>query len=418
MTTAPYDMDRLRRLLLLITLPAAACQGGPSAPSEDLVGPEPLSVPVALDEGWALATVFRGDARINGVACGELDPDAPGDEIVAVDRRGAIRAFRRAGEGFEDLGLPVTANRGELVQVICADLVPSAPGDEIIAVGMDEGGEDDGGLGLVRVLVREPELRDGWWEVRLVTPALVHAVAAGDIDPGRDGLELVVAGYFGAARLLGIDAGLNLTDLSGGHDLQHEGNAKGACVTEGGFVLACDDGGLLEYTRQGTGGLALQTRRDLGATLARIASFPGDGVAVCDNSGQFRLIERGSTGRLDGATTMLERADNRLRGAVVADLLPDSVGVEAATAGYDGVIRVVRLDRVGLTFLQEPGRADQLAWLTSKVRVARDSAKLHHLTTGELDGLGTCLVSCGYSGCVLAIHRVSAASDPSGDRRP
>ena len=393
MTTAPDDMDRLRRLLLLLTLPAAACQGGPSAPSEDLVGPEPLSVPVALDEGWALATVFRGDARINGVACGELDPDAPGDEIVAVDRRGAIRAFRRAGEGFEplDLGLSVTANRGELVQVICADLVPSAPGDEIIAVGMDEGGEDDGGLGLVRVLVREPELRDGWWEVRLVTPALVHAVAAGDIDPGRPEVA---------------------------RDLQHAGNAKGACVTEGGFVLACDDGGLLEYTRQGTGELALQTRRDLGATLARIAPFPGDGVAVCDNSGQFRLIERGSAGRLDGATTMLERADNRLRGAVVADLLPDSVGVEAATAGYDGVIRVVRLDRVGLTFLQEPGRADQLAWLTSKVRVARDSAKLHHLTTGELDGLGTCLVSCGYSGCVLAIHRVSAASDPSGDRRP
>ena len=158
MTTTPSDMDRLRRLLLLITLPAAACQGGPSAPSEDLVGPEPLSVPVALDEGWALATVFRGDARINGVACGELDPDAPGDEIVAVDRRGAIRAFRRAGEGFEpmDLGLSVAASRGELVQVICADLVPSAPGDEIIAVGMDEGGEDDGGLGLVRVLVREP----------------------------------------------------------------------------------------------------------------------------------------------------------------------------------------------------------------------------------------------------------------------
>ncbi|MGD2018670.1 MAG: hypothetical protein PVJ89_11175 [Planctomycetota bacterium] len=404
-------MDRLRTLLPL-SLAAAACHGGTPVPSGTPLDPAPLSVPVALDEGWELATVFRGDARINGVACGELDPDAPGDEIVAVDRRGVVRMFRRAGEGFEplDLGPGVPRNPGELVQVICADLLPSVPGDEVVAVGMLDGGEDDGGPGLVRVLARLP---GGWSEARLETPALVHAVTAGDLAPDRPGQEVVVAGYFGAARLLGASvtaAGLALEDLSRPHDLEHQGNAKGACLTDGGFVLACDDGGLLEFVREEGGEIALSTRRDLGATLARIAPFPGDGVVVCDNSGQFRLIERGASGRLDGATTALERADNRLRGAVVADLLPDSVGVEAATAGYDGVVRVVRLDRVGLTFLQDPSRADQLAWLTSKVRVARDSAKLHHLTTGELDGLGLCLVSCGYSGCVLAIHRAGSVS--------
>jgi len=46
--------------------------------------------------------------------------------------------------------------------------------------------------------------------------------------------------------------------------------------------------------------------------------------------------------------------------------------------------------------------------MSSKRSVARDSAKLHHLTTGEIDGLGLCLVSCGYSGSVLVINRAAA----------
>ena len=136
-------MDRLSRLLLPtpLLLAVTACQGTLPGPGEATTGPEPLSIPAVLNAGWELSTVFRGDTRINGVACGELDPDTPGDEIVAVDQRGAVRAFRRSGDGFEplDLGPAVSRNMGELVQVICADVVPSAPGDEIIAVGMLEG---------------------------------------------------------------------------------------------------------------------------------------------------------------------------------------------------------------------------------------------------------------------------------------
>ncbi len=417
-------MDRLSRLLLPtpLLLAVTACQGTLPGPGEATTGPEPLSIPAVLNAGWELSTVFRGDTRINGVACGELDPDTPGDEIVAVDQRGAVRAFRRSGDGFEplDLGPAVSRNMGELVQVICADVVPSAPGDEIIAVGMLEGGEDDGGRGLVRVFSRSP-MGDGWSEARLVTPALVHAVTAGDVDPQRPGQEVVVAGYFGSARLLGVSlAGEELTveDLSSVHDLGHEGNAKGACPTAGGFALACDDGGLVEFIRGEGGTLSPYGRRDLGATLARIAPFPGDGVVVCDNGGMLRVIERNGDGQLKGALTVLERADNRLRGAVVADLVPGDDGVEVATAGYDGVIRVVTLERVEIRSMDHPDRAARTGLISSKRSVARDSAKLHHLTTGVIDGLGLCLVSCGYSGSVLVVHRTGARRDPMTSRQP
>ena len=418
-------MDRLSRLLLSspLLLAVTACQGTLHGPGEAASGPEPLSVPAVLDAGWELSTVYRGDTRINGVACGELDPNTPGEEIVAVDQRGAVRAFRRSGDGFEsmDLGPAVSRNMGELVQVICADLVPSAPGDEIIAVGMFEGGEDDGGRGIVRVFARHPMAAGEWVEARLVTPALVHAVAAGDVDPSRPGQELVVAGYFGAARLLGLIATeewLSIEDLSAAHGLEHPGNAKGACVTGGGFALACDDGGLIEFTRGENGVLSVHGRRDLGAALARIAPFPGDGVVVCDNGGVLRVIERGAGGQLNGPVTGLERADNRLRGAVVADLVPGDEGIEVATAGYDGIIRVITLENVEIRSMDHPDRAARPGLMSSKRSVARDSAKLHHLTTGKIDGLGLCLVSCGYSGSVLLVHRVDARRDPMTSQEP
>jgi len=422
-------MERIARLLppVALLLAVAACRVAPGpevVPEIAPVGPEPLSVPAVLSDAWELSTVFRGDTRINGVACGELDPSSPGDEIVAVDRRGAVRAFRRSGEGFEPMDFRPAggASMGELVQVICADLLPSVPGDEIVAVGMFEGGEDDGGRGIVRVFARLPwGDGEGWMGASLVTPGLVHAVAAGDLDPSRPGLEVVVAGYFGEARLLGVtltDQWYAVEDLSGAHELGHEGNAKGACLTAGGFALACDDGGLSEFTRGDDGALSIHGRRDLGAALARIAPFPGDGVVVCDNGGMLRVIERGAGGQLNGAVTGLERADNRLRGAVVADLVPGDEGVEVATAGYDGVIRVVTLENVEIRSMDHPNRAARSGLMSSKRSVARDSAKLHHLTTGEIDGLGLCLVSCGYSGSVLVVHRVEARRAPMTSQEP
>ncbi|MEM9799917.1 MAG: hypothetical protein AAGA20_06290 [Planctomycetota bacterium] len=406
-------------LALLPALLLAACAStdepeieGPSVDAD----PEPISVPALLDEAWQLTVAVEGDVRINGVACGELDADAPGDEIVTVDQRGQIRMFRLAlgdfvemkvgalqayGDEVETQGM-TDAPTGELVQVICADIVPRVAGDEIIAVGVLEGGEDDGGRGLVRVLVRSGPDR-AWREYRHVTPALVHAVAAGEIVPSKPGIEFLVAGFWGEAEIGSVSTIPG--DIRVTYDraaLTHSGNAKGACVIENGLVLACDDGHLVEYRRaERTGPLALYDDYDLEAPLARIAPFPEGGVVVCDNDGFFRHVRRDPERRVS-QSTMLARSDNRFRGAVVGDFDPGEQPFEAATAGYDGTIRLV-------SFIPTEGDPS-IDWIgqryaTSESLLARDTAKIHHLTSGRFDGMGLCLVSCGYSGDVLVLSR-------------
>lgn len=386
-------------LPILLALASCASSGG----AGDEAGGrriDPISTPALLDDGWALELAHEGDVRINGVACGEYSGERAGDEIVSVDKLGRIRLFGRADGAFEELELPwplpmegITGSReagGELVQVTSGDLDPKAPGDEIIAVGVLRGGEDDGEPGLVRVVSRSGP-RGAWREQRFVTPGLVHAITVGDVLPEREGLEFLFAGFFGEALVGYIDAdsGTLLVDAIGA---THTGNAKGACVVDGGFVLACDDGNTFRYRRGGAGDWALEETRDFGATLARIAAFEGEAFAVCANDGSFRLYHGG------GHTTGLHQVDNRLRGALFVDVDPRSPGREACTAGYDGHIRVISLRP------RPEVSSDPLAYSTSKRPVARDTAKIHHLAAGQFEGIGTALVSCGYSGDLLVTY--------------
>lgn len=364
---------------------------------------EPISEPVLMDPNWAMEVAFEGDVRINGVAAGDLDAARPGDELVLVNRLGFIQILHREGGGFVEAVLPspmdivgtVGAQEpgGELVQVAVGDLDPSAAGDEIVAVGKADGGEDDPGLGLVRVLSRSGE-GGAWVERRAVTPALVHAIAIGDVLPDREGLEFVFAGFFGEALVGYIDeaSGTLLVDSLGA---QHKGNAKGVCLTDDGIVLACDDGNTVRYRRTAKGAWTLVATKQQGAPLARIAAFDGEHVAVCGNDGTFRLLG----GPSFSSTTYLHRVGNRLRGSVIVDIDPSEDGVEACTAGYDGEIRIVYLHPS-----EDGGRPGAVRYATTKKSVARDTAKIHHLTTGSFDGLGQCLVSCGYSGDVLVVH--------------
>ena len=391
-------------LLPLLLSGAAGCssvgkdgQGGARALTVD-----PISEPILMDQDWAMEVAFEGDVRINGVAAGNLDLASPGDELAIVDRLGRIRVLRREDGAFSELELSrplqivgtVGAQEpgGELVQVAVGDLDPSTPGDEIVAVGKAEGGEDDPGLGLVRVLSRSG-VGGAWVERRAVTPALVHAIAVGDVLPDRPGLEFVFAGFFGEA-LVGYIDGASGTLLVDSLGAQHRGNAKGVCLTDSGIVLACDDGNTVRYRRTPKGAWRLVATKQHGAALARIAAFDGDDVVICGNDGTFRLLGGDSF----SSTTYLHRVKNRLRGAVVVDIDPDNAGVEACTAGYDGEIRVVYLDP------RDDDRGAGRGFWTSKKSVARDTAKIHHLTTGVFDGLGQCLVSCGYSCVVLVVH--------------
>lgn len=396
-------MDRISIALVLIAAPLAACASSGDQAGGGVRRVDPISRPAVLAEGWALDVAHEGDVRINGVACGEFDTELAGDEIVSVDKLGRIRLLGRRDGGFGPLELPwplpmegISGSRepgGELVQVAAGDLDPEAPGDEIVAVGVLRGGEDDGEPGLVRVLSRSGP-RGAWREQRFVTPGLVHAIAVGDVLPAREGLEVLFAGFFGEALVGYVDreSGALLVDAIGA---THTGNAKGACLVDDGFVLACDDGKTFRYRRDASGEWALARTRDFGATLARIASFQGVDYAVCANDGSFTLHQR--RGDRSG-TTALHRVDNRLRGALFVDIDANAEGVEACTAGYDGEIRVVRL-------LEQPAAGDAFPrFATSKRSVARDTAKIHHLTSGTFDDIGTALVSCGYSGDILVTY--------------
>ena len=89
---------------------------------------------------------------------------------------------------------------------------------------------------------------------------------------------------------------------------------------------------------------------------------------------------------------------------MIADVDPEAPGPELATAGYDGIVRVLRVRDLGR---DERG----LRQLDAEVlEVARDDDKLHHLAGGELPELGACLVAVGYSGRVVVVrHRASLA---------
>ena len=396
-------MARISIAPALLAAPLVACASSGDQAGGGVRRVDPISRPAVLAEGWALDVAHEGDVRINGVACGEFDAELAGDEIVSVDKLGRIRLLGRRDGGFGPLELPwplpmegISGSRepgGELVQVAAGDLDPGATGDEIVAVGVLRGGEDDGEPGLVRVLSRSGP-RGAWRELRFVTPGLVHAVAVGDVLPGRDGLEVLFAGFFGEALVGYIDpeSGALLVDAIGA---THTGNAKGACLVDDGFVLACDDGQTFRYRRGEAGEWQLAHTCDFGATLARIAAFQGTDYAVCGNDGSFTLHQR--RGDRSGRTA-LHQVDNRLRGALFVDIDVEAAGAEACTAGYDGEIRVVRLisrSAAGEAFPR---------FSTSKKSVARDTAKIHHLASGTFDGIGTALVSCGYSGDILVTY--------------
>lgn len=396
------------RALALVAALAASCAASDSPRTIDTVVDSaigPVDRPVLLDDSWVMAVAYEGDVRVNGVACGELVEAAPGDEIVSVDRRGRLRIHARSGDGFVTELLPVSLRVsgggsaedavGELVQVAIGDLDPDAPGDEIVAVGMARGSEDDGGPGMVRYLARTgPD--GGFEEQRFLTGGLVHAIAIGDLMPERPGNEFVFAGFFGEA-MIGYAAEGDGRLLVDSVEAPHTGNAKAACVMGDGFVLACDDGTTHRF-RLGGGMWLLEEPRQHGAPLARIASYGDDGYLLCDNAGKLRLLWITAGGTKTHIAELDERTQ-RLRGAVLADLDPRTAGIEAATAGYDGEISVITL---------RPDAAGDALW-THDTDIARDTAKIHHLTSGRIDGFGTCLVSCGYSGDVLVVAHASGA---------
>lgn len=326
------------------------------------------SSPPYAESGWQLHIALETKAKLGGCVVADLVSDQPGDEIAVVASTGAVFLVRRVGAGW--MTELVCTMPGEMIQVAAGDIDPQSPGDELVFVGAKTGGEDDGGPGVAVYAWRH----DGHWhsERILEDAKLLHGVAIGDVDPAQPGAEAIVAGYTHKAHILGHGEGgwSKLAEVDVGAE------AKGVAVGLGGAVVANADGSLVEITKQGQEWTSRELAR-YPAPLARVTASARD-VHVCSNDGALRHYAAGET-------TELYRSSDRLRGAVVADLDLTSDGNEIATAGYTGEVTVITgsLPRI-------------VAW---------DSDKFHHLAVGDLPGLGTCLVGCGYSGRVLVVRK-------------
>jgi len=325
--------------------------------------------PAATGTEWRSAVLLDTGSKLSGVAVGDLLPDAPGNEMVTVGTDHKIRLIWRDGETWRDEVIATTP--GEMIQVAVGDVDPDLPGDEIMAVGVASGGEDDpGAKGAALYVTREG---DAWTAVQVFEDtALLHGVCIKSSG-------VWVTGYSDRIHLLGRQDALPWP----AHSAPLPGPGRSIAPTAGGVAVACRDGSVVDVSLSGVVGPVPMPRdkRDVGR--ARVAAADRD-VLAADDDGTLTLLTAGESG------VVLHQGTDKLRGAVLADLDPSAPGLEAATAGYDGTIRV--FTRTGATW------RDQV--------VARDTDRFHHLTSGTLPGwAGIVLVGVNYSGKVTVAGR-------------
>jgi len=327
--------------------------------------------------------VHVAGAKLGCVAIGDVQPELPGAEIVAVAVDGRVVVVRRQQERWRSTVAAQTP--GELIAVAVGDLVPSHPGDEILAVGMASGDEDSGGPGAVWLVTRN---RPEGYEARQVLEpaALQHAAAIGDFDPRRPGLEALSAGFDQRVHLFAFD-----DDLVATHREVAElpGPAKGACVHGNAALIACASGHVVALAAAGEG-FELRTVHTGPVGFARPAVH-GERLVVAADDGALVEIA------LDGGAEarVLHRQGAKARGAFLGDLDVSTPGLEAATVGYEG--------RFVLVWPERPG-PDGLP--TARV-LFESTAALHHLAGGDVlpDRPGDELVSVGYAGEIVLLSR-------------
>jgi hypothetical protein len=126
---------------------------------------------------WEAETALEAGAGLGGCAVGDVMPDRPGQEIVAVGNDGSVHLMWPTETEWKSERLHMAS--GELIQVSIGEFDPTSPGPEIIGVGMASGQERRGnGKGVAVVIRRTP---DGWrGDVVFTAPALQHSVCVSD----------------------------------------------------------------------------------------------------------------------------------------------------------------------------------------------------------------------------------------------
>lgn len=320
----------------------------------------------STDSHWFTEIVFQAPDKLGACAAGELDPNAAGVEIVTACRTGEIFVVRRTSRGWE--AEKVFECAGEMIQVAVGDAIPEREGQEIIVCGMAEGPEVDEGPGAASCISRTGE---GWrGEPLLEEPGLLHAVCVADG-------AVFASGFSQRVHRIVHEDGVWKKEVVA----ELPGAAKNAVAMKEGIAFACNDGSLVRLRREGPEWkTTVWDERDVGR--ARMGT-DGERIVIGDDDGTLSLVS-------DDGRTELYRSDQKLRGAALANLMPEHDGLEVATAGYDG--RIVVLRKAGEEWQATP--------------IFGDLDKFHHLVAAELDDRSSPeIIACGYTGRLVVISR-------------
>ncbi|MHC4515394.1 MAG: hypothetical protein ACYTGW_16630 [Planctomycetota bacterium] len=322
----------------------------------------------AAPDAWHVDVALRAGEKLGGCAAGDLLADRPGTELVAVAGSGAVRVVFRDADGWHSQ--TVFRAPGEVIQCAAGEVDPARPGDEIVAVGMAAGPESGAGPGAAYLIFRDG---DSWHGKKIFEdPRLLHGACI-------TGQGIFVIGFSNKVFQIrrsgdGFDA-RPVADLPGA--------GKTCVATKDGIAIACNDGSLVLLSgTDGTFAARVLDKRSQGR--ARVGT-DGHRVVVADDDGTLSLVSA------DGRE-QIHKEDMKLRGAVLADLDPETPGLEAACAGYAKKITVLSRQSGGWRKAfehQEPGR-------------------LHHLIAADLDGRpGLELAACGFAGRLVVLSRAS-----------
>lgn len=237
-----------------------------------------------LTADWQSSVILRADAGLGGCAIGDVSQKWPGNEIVATATDGKVWVMGSTDGVYWDAVVAVTLP-GEMIQVTTGDVRPDIPGDEIIAVGMLRGAEDETAPGAAYAVWNEA---GAWRHQKIADDArLLHGVCVADADPNAAGNEVWVAGFSNRVREVVYEGGawreLGSARISG----------PGKCATpfQGGVAVGGSDGAI-HLCRPVGGELAAKLLLEGDTGVARIGA-DGDALLFCCDDGTLHFFRDG-----------------------------------------------------------------------------------------------------------------------------
>jgi hypothetical protein len=325
---------------------------------------------------WSVEVVLETRAKLNGCAVGDFDPASRNPEIASVDSTGNIFLTRQSGpRQFPWISKSIARAGGELIGCAFGDVDPTREGLELVAYGMLRGSEDSANPGAVYLISRGEEGIE--IEEIFHDTALIHGGAIGDFDTEREGLEIIVTGFSKKVHLLYLEDDMwqpqLLTDLTGA--------GKSVATYSNSALVACDDGNLMQVVRLGDKWRSLLFDR-AESPQTRVATLAGS-VLVSRDDGTLNWISDA------GKRQIIFESKNKLRGAALGELDPLNEGPEAATAGYGKRLVVLY------------GQKRVRAWRYEVIYT--DTDRFHHVLIAEVKGGNKAqeVVACGHSGRLI-----------------